>query len=105
MFGPQALSVAPENALVFAQGDRAIFTLWYFHIALVERPDLVVLATDLLHFDWYRETLISTYPSLVLPEPFAWPSTVEAANLEHPVCFIEYTDDPAIDCVESRVYP
>ncbi len=104
-FGWQVLSTAPENALVFAEGDQAIFTLWYFHFALGERPDLVVIATDLLHFDWYRETLQSTYPLLALPGPFAWPAMIEAANPARPVCSVEYTDAAEIDCVASPPSP
>ena len=90
----------PENALVFAKGDRAIFTLWYFHFALKERPDLAIIATDLLHFDWYQETLQSTYPSLTLLEPYPWPATIEAANPARPVCSVEYTDVAEVECTE-----
>ena len=64
-FGREVLSVVPQDAIIFAKGDESIFTLWYFHFALGERRDVAVLATDLLHFDWYQENLRSTYPSLV----------------------------------------
>jgi hypothetical protein len=100
-FGQQVLATAPENALVFAEGDRAVFALWYFHFALGERPDLAVIASDLLHFDWYHETLQSTYPLLALPEPFAWPATIVADNPTRPVCFVEYAHAAVIDCAEG----
>ena len=41
-----------DDAILFASGDRAGFTTWYFHFTLHQRPDLTVIATDLLHFDW-----------------------------------------------------
>jgi hypothetical protein len=104
-FGRQILSTAPENAMIFAKGDRAVFTLWYFHFALRERPDLAVLASDLLHFDWYQETLQSTYPSLAVPGPFPWPETIVIANPRRPACFVRYSDGPEIECSEPLTAP
>ena len=37
-FGEDVLSLAPPGAIIFAQGDQAIFSLWYFHYALREPP-------------------------------------------------------------------
>jgi hypothetical protein len=93
VFGRQILETAPPNALVFAEGDQAVFTTWYFHFALHERPDLAVIATDLLHFDWYQENLRSTYPALMVPAPFPWAETIASANPSRPVCTIQYSDD------------
>jgi hypothetical protein len=104
-FGREVLSAAPENALVFAEGDRAVFTLWYYHFALGERPDLAVMASDLLHFDWYQEVLRSTYPSLVVAGPFPWPSTVEAANPARPACYVQYADQTEIQCAGALTTP
>ena len=91
-------SQAPESAILFAQGDRAVFSLWYYHFALHERPDLFVIASDLLHFPWYLETLRVTYPELNLSEPFPWTVTVIAENPDLPVCYISYTAATQIDC-------
>jgi hypothetical protein len=98
-FGKEVLSAVPENAMVFAKGDRAVFALWYFHFALGERSDLAVMASDLLHFDWYQETLQSTYPSLAVPGPFPWPETMALANPSRPVCYVQYVDQTEIECV------
>ena len=97
-FGREVLAVAPENAILFAQGDRAVFTLWYFHFALGQRPDVAVLAVDLLHFDWYQENLRATYPALNIPTPFPFPETILSANPSRPVCYVEYFDAASIDC-------
>ena len=104
-FGREVLAAAPENAILFAQGDRAVFTLWYFHYALGERPDVAVLAVDLLHFDWYQETLRSTYPALVVPAPFPWPETILSANPSRPACYAEYSDKSRIDCSQDASPP
>lgn len=104
-FGREALATLPEHALVFAQGDEAVFALWYFHFALGQRPDLAVMASDLLHFDWYGETLRSTYPSLLVPGPFPWPETIAAANPSRPACYIAYADQTEIQCAEPLTSP
>jgi hypothetical protein len=105
LFGREALSAAPENAILFVRGDRAIFALWYFHFALGQRPDLAVVAVDLMHFDWYQETLRATYPSLVLPGPFPWPETLAAANASRPACYARYSDRTEIDCSQLSIPP
>jgi hypothetical protein len=97
-FGREVMAVAPQNAMVFAKGDRAIFALWYFHFALHERPDLSVMASDLLHFDWYQQNLHSTYPSLVIPGPFPWPETLTLANPSRPACYVQYAGQIEIEC-------
>ncbi len=97
-FGDQVLSRAPEEAIIFARGDEAVFTLWYFHFALRERPDLVIVATDLLPFDWYQQNLHSAYPDLQLPGPFPFPERLAALNPDRPVCFIEYAGEAQMQC-------
>jgi hypothetical protein len=98
MFGRQVMADVPHDALVFVKGDRAIFTSWYFHFALKQRPDLIIIAEELLHFDWYQETLQDTYPMLTVPGPFPWVRTIEDANPNRPVCYVQYTYQAEIIC-------
>lgn len=65
-FGAQYIAKAPQNAIIFASGDEAVFALWYFHYAVHQRPDTVVIAEALLPYGWYAENLAHTYPSLRL---------------------------------------
>ena len=58
-FGSHAMEIIPQNAIVFADGDQAIFALWYFHFALKQRPDIAILVPDLLQADWYVKTIRS----------------------------------------------
>jgi hypothetical protein len=104
-FGGEVLASLPQDALVFAKGDQAIFALWYYHFALGERQDLVVIASDLLHFDWYQETLEAEYPSLVLPGPFPWPGTVALANPSRNACYVQYAGQTEIECMEPLTSP
>jgi len=97
-FGREVLTQVPENAMIFAKGDQAVFALWYFHYALGERPDVSVLAADLLHFDWYQETIQSNDPSLVLPGPFPWPETIALANPSRAACYVQYVQHSMIEC-------
>ena len=99
-FGESVLAQTPQGAILFAKGDEAVFTLWYFHYALVERPDVVVIATDLLHFDWYQRTLRVTYPALVVPGPLPFGETVRLANPDRAACFVEYPQESKIECLE-----
>lgn len=54
----------PENAIIVTPGDQSIFSLWYFHHVEGWRSDLILVDTNLLAFDWYRERLASQYPEL-----------------------------------------
>jgi hypothetical protein len=102
-FGRQVLSRAPENAIIYARGDQAIFTLWYFHFALKERPDVAVIATELLGFNWYQENLASVYPGLRLPGPLAFAERMAALNPERSACYVEYVDSAQIECYPAQI--
>ena len=97
-FGKQVISSLPENAVVFVKEDQAVFASWYFHFALQQRPDISVIATDLLHWGWYLDSLKRTYPLMNFSTPFPWPSTITAENPTRPVCQIEYVDYLEIEC-------
>jgi hypothetical protein len=97
-FARQVLTDAPREAILFAEGDGAIFALWYFHYALHERPDLVVIAKDLVTYDWYQETLKATYPTLSLPGPIVFPETIARANPNRPVCQVKYSGQVEMEC-------
>ena len=94
LYGREVMTTAPARAILFAQGDETVFTLWYFHYALRERRDLIVIAADLLPFDWYRANLQYTYPELVLPSSTQdpWVSVVRQSNPGRPACYPDYLD-------------
>jgi hypothetical protein len=96
-FAAQVLEATPRGAVLFAKGDRAVFSLWYFHFALGQRPDLVVIASDLLPYAWYQETLRSTYPDLDLPA-LPLPEALRAANPSRPACNVIDPDEGPIRC-------
>lgn len=104
-FGRETVKSLPGDAIVFLQGDKAIFTLWYYHYALHERADIILIATDLLQYDWYQEDLKSNYPSLVLPGKFPTPLTISSGNHGRPFCYIQYFQTGEMNCVgENNPY-
>jgi hypothetical protein len=100
-FGRDVLLLAPEKAIVFAKGDEAVFTLWYFQYALGNRSDLAIVATDLLQYKWYLETLHTTYPNLNLPDPFPFTTTVVVANPGRSICYVQYIQAEEINCLPA----
>ncbi len=97
-FGARVMAEAPDNAILLAEDDSSVFGLWYFHYALGQRPDLVVVASDLLHFEWYDDSLRATYPALAWPDDLFWPQTIAASNPDHPLCTIAWEQAEKIDC-------
>jgi hypothetical protein len=59
-----ALTGLPAHAVVLATGDYATFTLWYGQFAQGLRPDVAVVSTDLLAWNWYRGNVERRYPWL-----------------------------------------
>jgi hypothetical protein len=97
-FGLHEMKILPERAIVMADGDRAVFTLWYFHFALKQRPDLVILASDMLAMDWYRENMQRTYPQLNWTGDVFRVESFAAHNIDHPICYVSYWDRNETSC-------
>jgi hypothetical protein len=101
-FGQDVLRLAPDQAIMFADGDAAVLSLWYFQFTLGNCPDLAVVATNLLHFDWYQQGLRTAYPDLVVPGPYSFAETVVIANPNRPVCYVQYVETTEISCFPPR---
>jgi hypothetical protein len=59
-----ALSSLPPDSLVFADGDRHIFALWYYHEVVAPGSSTTLLARGLLQFEWYQEHAKRRHPDL-----------------------------------------
>jgi hypothetical protein len=88
-FVETVFAAAPENAILLSQEDRDSFALWYYHYALGERQDLAVLVQPHLSYDWYRGTLESVYPDLILPGEGALSPEIFKELNRRPVCRVE----------------
>lgn len=87
-FGTQFAAQTPPHAILFANSDEPVFALWYFHYALSQRPDVAVIAEELLPYDWYIETLSYTYPTLKIPPNSTSAAAIATENPGRPACRI-----------------
>ncbi len=60
----EALTRAPENAILIVERDHWVAPLWYLQRRNGMRPDVVVLAYGLSGSTWYWESLLRSHPSL-----------------------------------------
>lgn len=97
-FGRQVIENIPQNAIVFANGDRAIFALWYFHFALKQRSDIAIQVPDLLQADWYANTIHTNYPLIHWPKGIFWSQTIAAANQSRAIRYVSYLSEEQISC-------
>lgn len=101
-FGNNVMSVAPNQSLIFTDGDKDTFALWYFHYVLHERPDIAVIVPNLLPYQWYREMLHKTYSALTIPDQGvdSWKTEMMKANPKRPVCNTIVVDEGIISCLK-----
>jgi len=66
------LSLTPQNAILFAEGDAFIAPLLYGMYVNGDRPDVRVIIPIFLHFDWGLRELAEQYPDLVIPSLRPW---------------------------------
>ena len=99
-YGRQVMETAPRDAIVYTLDDEDSFTLWYYHFALKERTDLVVLHKRLLPEAWYRQTMRATYPGLTIPEQpdRIWYLAVMASNPYRPHCQTQLDGPEVLIC-------
>jgi len=106
-YASSVLTSAPRQAIVVTTSDLDSFPLWYYHYALGQRPDLVVIIDPMLDFSWYRENLRFVYPALRIPESTgtSWVDAIVSANRTHgPLCRTNVKVQPYLSC-ESVMDP
>jgi hypothetical protein len=96
-YAQTVLASAPARALIFTKGDEATFSLWYFHYAYHERPDVAVISSDLLIQPWYRIVLMHTYPDLIVSDNALQPEIIRG-NPARPACQLGSDLQAAIRC-------
>jgi hypothetical protein len=85
-FEEAVFAALPPQAIVVAKGDQALFSLWYYHFVLKERPDIAVLADGLLSSSWYIDVLHDTYSTLNISLTDVLSNSIAQANPTRPVC-------------------
>jgi hypothetical protein len=90
------LVTAPQRAILMTSGDNTIFALWYFRYVEQLRTDLILVDSNLLAFDWYRQRLSWLHPELSGLDADDLTGFVRKNQLHHPFCFV------SIDTVDQR---
>ena len=101
-FGVKVMETAPKDSIIITDGDRDTFALWYFHYVLKERPDLVIIARNLLTFEWYRHTIKIVYPFLSVPDyaDTSWIVELTGKNPDRNICSTIVVEQATMNCSE-----
>ncbi|MCC7163566.1 MAG: DUF2723 domain-containing protein [Anaerolineae bacterium] len=60
----------PVDAVLFADGDRALFALWYYrHAVAYQGARSVIVSQGLLQYDWYYDSLRRTMSEVQFQDP------------------------------------
>jgi len=67
-YARRTLADAPARAVLVSDDDRPTFALWYASTALGLRPDVAVVDSRFMAFDWYRQLLARRYPDATVED-------------------------------------
>jgi hypothetical protein len=102
----QLLAGAPANAILLTPGDRSIFTLWYFQAVEAQRPDLILVDSNLFAFSWYRQRLERQFPELRALQADDLPAFQQANQGQRPFCraglLANESGPAAVHCERNR---
>jgi len=86
-YAAQVFADTASEALIIADTDAHIFSLWYFRYVVATEFEAVVLAKGLIQYQWYRENLSLHHPQIIMPlddeDPYAQLFALIDANLPH----------------------
>lgn len=95
-YAAQVFAQTPPEALIIADTDAHIFSLWYFRYVVDPDSQQVVLAKGLLQYRWYRENLSRHHPQIVMPshdrDPYDQLFALIDANLPHRPIYLTDSD-------------
>lgn len=64
------LEPLPQDAVLFADGDNALFALWYYrHVVAYQNARSVIVSQGLLQYDWYYNGLRRTMSEVQFKNP------------------------------------
>ncbi len=67
-YAAQVFASTPPDAVVLADTDAHIFSLWYVRYVVATEPAAVVVAEGLFQYQWYRDALRRDHPQLIIPD-------------------------------------
>jgi hypothetical protein len=67
-YATQVFASVPPDAVIIANTDAHIFSLWYVRHVETTEPVAIVVAEGLFHYQWYRDALRRHHPQLIIPD-------------------------------------
>ena len=106
-YGRQVFAIAPENALIVADGDRHILALWYYRDVECPQSRVLIVAPGLLTYTWYIEQLRRHNPDWTWPPATGLPwdqflRTLVADNIDRRPVFWTSSDPQFQQVYEFR---
>jgi hypothetical protein len=103
-YADQVFADTPSEALIIADTDAHIFSLWHFRYVVDPESKAMVLAKDLIPYQWYRENLSLHHPQILMPandeDPYAQLFALIDANLPHRPIYLTDPDDEILSRYE-----
>jgi len=100
-YAVQVFADTPSDAVIIADTDAHIFSLWYVRYVEAAAPEAVVVAKGLFHYQWYRDTLTRQHPEIIVPpgedDPYALLFAFIDANLPRRPIYLTDPDDLILD--------
>lgn len=87
------LQAAPLHALLVSSDSGTTFSLWYFVHVEKQRPDVVIVDSNLFAFDWHRRHLAAQYPTLFVPTADDLAALYAQNGVARPLCFAQLLPD------------
>lgn len=63
-YARSAITSAPGDSILFADGDERLFSLWYYRYVVAADSTVTVISPELLQYDWYYAQVGRTIPRL-----------------------------------------
>jgi hypothetical protein len=78
----RVLATTPSDAIIIADTDAHIFSLWYARYVVGSDAAPTIVAKGLFHYQWYKDTLRWNEPDIVMTSPLGDPHAQLAAFIE-----------------------
>lgn len=89
-YAKQNFQGLPDDAVLFADGDNALFSIWYYrHAIAYENARSVIVSQGLLQYDWYYDSLRRIMSEVKFQEPNVVTDTHQRAREIMRVAFAE----------------
>jgi len=76
------LATTPSDAIIIADTDAHIFSLWYARYVVTPDRAPTIVAKGLFHYQWYKDTLRWNEPDIVMTSPLGDPHAQLAAFID-----------------------